>query len=718
MKLNTELSSTVIIGDVIEGDYKLGDLTKIFKILHTNIYSDKVLAPIRELVCNAHDSHVAAGTKERFHVHLPTLSEPYFYIRDFGTGLTHDEVVALYTTYGASTKDNSNEAVGCFGIGSKAPFAYTDRFEVIAYKDGTVNVYQCLVDQGVPKFVQFSSAETSLPNGVMIRFDVKKSDIHLFKQKMSNMLFFQNEIKFIGGEFAEFDQIPEYEDGFAYNNKGWCVEMGGVLYTLKDAELYNSDSVKCIDRDLPYGHGYIIHVELGDIDITASRESVDWTPRSKETIERLAKGFLDLAATRCKQLMMDKKGVWDKLDAYRRFRKSHPFFRRFPSLEKVKNRIPCIWTQRDKCSLVVGGTSVNSRSVIQRLINAQHDLTICSSDSGIVFVDTVGAKRSTPGIRSYSEDYDSKIIVCIKDSAVVDFLKRLGAPVRDVFYFDKWTPEKKPVVRTGRKTKTSEEKELEALMRGIRRFRGIDLAPEPLSHDALDYLDNDVKRRCYYVLRDEPHRKFTVNRGDHIADNQQLGTWCDLFTTVPFIVVSPKVISKLEARDKYGQLVNLEEKALDIAKRCKSLVPIHKNARTVYTLYSQYGFAVRSGYVTEETIDGLPPDTKSLFNQMLKEHKEPTAYDPIEKLVCLDWFAKSDADRDAHSHWSVFKKHLAEYFPLAWYVNEHNYSCTTVSEHTAEHIGLYCKTVKNKLAAAARAKAKEEKSKNAETKNN
>ena len=37
---------------------------KAFKVLSDNLYSDKITAVIRELSCNAYDSHVQAGKKD------------------------------------------------------------------------------------------------------------------------------------------------------------------------------------------------------------------------------------------------------------------------------------------------------------------------------------------------------------------------------------------------------------------------------------------------------------------------------------------------------------------------------------------------------------------------------------------------------------------------------------------------------------------------------
>ena len=122
--------------------FKIQLTRESFKNMVGNIYSNPIAAIIRELSCNAYDSHVAAGTPEKpFRVHLPTLFEPYLEIEDYGVGLDDKEIENVYTVLYNSTKTESNEFVGAFGIGAKSPFVYSDNFTVTATKNGVCRVY-------------------------------------------------------------------------------------------------------------------------------------------------------------------------------------------------------------------------------------------------------------------------------------------------------------------------------------------------------------------------------------------------------------------------------------------------------------------------------------------------------------------------------------------------------------------------------------------------
>ena len=131
------------------------------------------------------DATIDAGTTDLgYETHLPTSMEPHFYIRDYGTGLEHDEVMKLYTTYFYSNKTHSNDFVGQLGLGSKSPFAYTDNFSVTSYQDGVERVYSAIINEdGFPTINFITEQETSEPNGLKVGFPVKSEDIEEFHDK-------------------------------------------------------------------------------------------------------------------------------------------------------------------------------------------------------------------------------------------------------------------------------------------------------------------------------------------------------------------------------------------------------------------------------------------------------------------------------------------------------------------------------------------------------
>jgi HSP90 family molecular chaperone len=114
MILNNAPVNEAIVSNVGEiGEFRIRNSAKAFNILSSGLYANKIRAIIRELSCNAVDSHVAAGRSGTpFDVHLPNTLEPHFSIRDYGTGLSHEQVKNIYTTYFESTKTDSNAFIG------------------------------------------------------------------------------------------------------------------------------------------------------------------------------------------------------------------------------------------------------------------------------------------------------------------------------------------------------------------------------------------------------------------------------------------------------------------------------------------------------------------------------------------------------------------------------------------------------------------------------
>ena len=188
--------------------FTIAQTSKMFKILSDSLYSDKVMAVIRELATNAYDSHISAGNKNPFLVKLPTAADPNFSVRDYGTGLSQKDMEQLYTTYGASNKNDSNDFVGCLGLGSKSPFAYTKSFTTTSYFNGMQYTYIAAIDDaGVPTLNLIHSTDTDEPNGLEISFAVKQYDFHEFSHKAVRIFhYFKMKPTIVGGVSYNFNE--------------------------------------------------------------------------------------------------------------------------------------------------------------------------------------------------------------------------------------------------------------------------------------------------------------------------------------------------------------------------------------------------------------------------------------------------------------------------------------------------------------------------------
>lgn len=252
---------------------------KMASILADGLYSDKIMAVIRELSCNAYDSHIAANNPEPFELHLPTKLEPWFEIKDYGTGLSPEDWEKIYTTYGESTKTTSNAFIGQLGLGSKSPFAYTDAFTGSTRFNGTEYIYSMFKDDdGMPSFAEMGSNKTDEKNGITIKFPVKQEDLYKFELK-ANEFFKFNEINPKSNIKLEKAELKKQKEKWAlingYNEIDSVVRMGHIVYPLNFSLLPN------ITAKLP---NLIYNFDIGDLEVAASRESLQY---SKKTIKIL-----------------------------------------------------------------------------------------------------------------------------------------------------------------------------------------------------------------------------------------------------------------------------------------------------------------------------------------------------------------------------------------------------------------------------------------------
>ncbi len=128
------------------GDFRIKTTAAAFQLLSSGLYSNKIRAVVRELSCNALDAHVSAGKDSTpIEVKIPNRLDSQFYVKDQGPGLSHEQIMHMYTTYFDSTKQETNELIGGFGVGSKSPFSYTDSFSVESRHGGKRRLYTAFI---------------------------------------------------------------------------------------------------------------------------------------------------------------------------------------------------------------------------------------------------------------------------------------------------------------------------------------------------------------------------------------------------------------------------------------------------------------------------------------------------------------------------------------------------------------------------------------------
>lgn len=271
------------------------DAAHIMTILRDTLYSDKVLAVLREYAANAWDANRMAGRADRpIEVTLPTYSDSTLKIRDHGPGLSPEDVFEVFNKYGASTKRDSNEAVGMLGIGSKSGFAYSDSFTVVSWHGGKVSTYVAVIDsseKGRLDLLDVQDSADPTETGVEIQIAVKPQDIGEFDRKAKSLFAFFNPQPKInttlppmpkGKMFEGIGLLIEEKDAYGSgSHRGWIAVMGCVPYKV------NLSQLQGLSRSAHNVSG-ILWFDIGQLQVAASREELKYGDTTKENlVERI-----------------------------------------------------------------------------------------------------------------------------------------------------------------------------------------------------------------------------------------------------------------------------------------------------------------------------------------------------------------------------------------------------------------------------------------------
>ena len=306
--------------------YSIKASAKAFKILSDGLYSDKIAAPIRELSTNAYDAHVAKGnTHTPFDVHLPSVAEPWFSIRDYGIGMSKQELETTYTTYFDSNKTHSNDFVGCMGLGSKTPFTLSDAFTVTSVKDGKKTTVINYLDEDVPNFSIISEEDTNEASGTEIKFTPSEANTYdKLRESAQRILgYFDVTPNLTIGSTKEEVKVPtkrlEGKDWYYVDSQlthsDSIILMGNVAYPFNFCDV-SDDFEKKYGWSNTYEYrrlvsNLVFRVPIGNLDITASREEIGWTSEGREYmvnfVERVNNEIKDIM----NEQLNDCKNFWD-----------------------------------------------------------------------------------------------------------------------------------------------------------------------------------------------------------------------------------------------------------------------------------------------------------------------------------------------------------------------------------------------------------------------
>lgn len=273
------------------------DMAHIMGVV-TDLYSNPMLAVLREYSTNALDAHKDAGQTSPIEVDLPSRFNNSLVIRDHGTGLSVTDLTETYGMFGRSTKRDSNEFNGCLGLGSKSALTYGSTFTVSSVKDGVrseVVVYRD--ESGLGQLDIVDTRATDEANGTTVTIPTKNGDSFttlaedffrvwdegtvvvngVAPKHISDL----EDFTLIDGSYIRSSEQGRYS-GYGSNSHVHIV-MGGVTYTREIATPHE------FSRALT---AYMF-VPLGSVEFVPSREDLQWGGATQAYVE---KAWKDLGA--------------------------------------------------------------------------------------------------------------------------------------------------------------------------------------------------------------------------------------------------------------------------------------------------------------------------------------------------------------------------------------------------------------------------------------
>lgn len=282
MQLNSLKRDVAVSAGLAPSAFTIQASAQMFSVLADKLYSDKILAVVREYTCNAIDAHMLNGNTDPWYVAMPSNMEPMFVVRDFGPGMSDHDVMHRFTSFGDSSKNDDPNQIGGFGLGCKAGFAYSDAFTVTSYQGGEKRVYAAFRGgDGVPQMTSLSVEATTEKDGLEIRVPVREEDFYEFEETAHKVLQF-----FTPGSFTTFGMtvdpvtysaINEHYNVLHHALDTRKVLMGPVAYDLVWSKVLKDGEKALPETILPV-------FKVGELDLQPSREGLSYDPRTVATL--------------------------------------------------------------------------------------------------------------------------------------------------------------------------------------------------------------------------------------------------------------------------------------------------------------------------------------------------------------------------------------------------------------------------------------------------
>ena len=345
--MDNESATIIRSEDFAEINFQIGDPILIMEILRKNMYSNPIKSICQEIMANARDAHVEVGNDEvPIKVTLPTKSEPTWICQDFGPGINPKRMIDVYSRFGCSTKRNSNNQVGGFGLGSKVIFAYTDSclITTICNIEGHHIKFQYTAIIGETKALKLIQLQepmgTEEPCGTTISINVARNDVQSFISYTYQVTGYWN----VKPTFIHPDEHNKYnktglfvyEDGdfrIASRNHPFCdspvILIDKVPYSI-DNNIFRG-LLKNEEWIFFFRSPCVLEFGNGELSISSNRETLYFDDKTKDKIVQKIKLYFNKTVD----------GINANIEKYETYKEATQYWNTLP--EEIKHLTMFKW---------------------------------------------------------------------------------------------------------------------------------------------------------------------------------------------------------------------------------------------------------------------------------------------------------------------------------------------------------------------------------------
>ena len=286
-------------------------------------YKNPLGTVVREYLSNALDEHVSMDIDRPIDIFTPNTLDSTLTIRDYCRGMDREFIENVFCSFGCTTKENSDKAIGGWGVGGKSFAALTDEILISTIHNGTKIVFTMYKDKDISiGYNILSETITEESNGTTVRIYIDKNqhtkcieEVAYWTEYLPKPVNIQPPLEASHSSYKHVDntivttgsnwkilRANNYYKGYGY--QGECgyrnlivVLIGGLKYSINSLNVLFTENnpylteddisvLKALGTSYLLGYQIIINFDPGVLDLTVGREDLRF---SEKTINILSK---------------------------------------------------------------------------------------------------------------------------------------------------------------------------------------------------------------------------------------------------------------------------------------------------------------------------------------------------------------------------------------------------------------------------------------------